>query len=45
VQIVRKRKLNSESEEMGHLEREAKNEFEREKKDIKVQIDNKEIES
>ncbi len=42
---IRKRKLNTELEEIGHLEREAKNEFESEKSEIKLQIDKKEIES
>ena len=42
---IRKRKLNTELEEIGHLEREAKNEFESEKSEIKLQIDKKEVES
>jgi hypothetical protein len=36
---IRKRKLNTEQEEISHLEREAKNEFESEKREIKLQID------
>jgi len=37
--------LVSEADEIGHLERETKNEFETEKRDIKLQIDKKEVES
>lgn len=34
-----------EAEEVAHLEREAKNEFENEKKEIKADIDRRELES
>ena len=33
---IRKRKLNTELEEVSHLERETKNEFESEKREIKL---------
>jgi len=33
---IRKRKLNTELEEINHLERETKNEFESEKREIKL---------
>jgi len=42
---IKKRKLNTELEEISHLERETKNEFESEKRDIKLQMDKKEVES
>ena len=42
---LRRKKLKNEFDEVSHLEREAKNEFEREKQEIKGDIDRKELDS
>jgi len=42
---LRRKKLRSEADEVAHLEREAKNEFEVEKAEIKTDIDRREIDS